>query len=89
MIDAKYSAVVGSACSFVCEAGSDREDRSSDVCYVGDTRWSFSAKMMTTSCTIISSVSCHNATRVSLSKNVSNREKDDFKRGKELLANIS
>ena len=37
-IDARYAAVVGSACSCVFEAGSDREDRSSDVCYVGNTR---------------------------------------------------
>ena len=63
MIDAKYSAVVGSACSCECEAGSDREVRSSDVCYVGDTRWSFSAKIRTASCAlVISSVSCHMAT---------------------------
>ena len=38
------AAVVGSACTCVFEAGSDREERSSDVCYVGDTRWSFSVK---------------------------------------------
>ena len=38
MIDAVYGAVVGSACSCVFDAGSDREDRSLDVCYVGDTR---------------------------------------------------
>ena len=33
-----YSAVVGSASSCIFEIGSDREDTSSDVCYVGDTR---------------------------------------------------
>ena len=38
VMDAVYTAVVGSACSCVLEAGSDREDRASDVCYVGDTR---------------------------------------------------
>ena len=38
MIHAMYIAVVGSACSCVFEAGSGREDRSSDVCYVGDTQ---------------------------------------------------
>ena len=37
--------------------GSDREGRSSDVCYVGDTRQSFSV--------IISSELCHIATRLS------------------------
>ena len=30
--------VVGPACSCILEASSDREDRSLDVCYVGDTR---------------------------------------------------
>ena len=35
--------MVGSACSYVFEAGSDRADRS-DVCNVGDTRKSFSEK---------------------------------------------
>ena len=30
-VDARYSAVAGSACSCVFEAGSDREDRSSDM----------------------------------------------------------
>ena len=39
MIDARYSAVVGSACSCVLEVGSDHEDRSSDGRYVGDTRY--------------------------------------------------
>ena len=34
--------VIGSACSCVFEAGSDREDTSSDACYVGDTRYSSS-----------------------------------------------
>ena len=39
VMDAVYTAVVGSACTGrVLDAGSDREDRSSDVCYVGDTR---------------------------------------------------
>ena len=49
IVNQNQSAVVGSACPCVFEAGCDREDRSSDVCYVGDTRWSFSAKkrMMT------------------------------------------
>ena len=42
-MDVVYT-VVGSACSRVLDAGSDREDRSSDVCYVGDTRESFSEK---------------------------------------------
>ena len=40
--------VVGSACSCVLEAGSDRESRSFDVCFVGDTRQSLSAFNMTT-----------------------------------------
>ena len=40
--------VVGSACSCVLEAGSDRENRSSDVCFVGDTRQSLSAFNMMT-----------------------------------------
>ena len=31
-------AVVGSGATCVFEAGSDRKDGSSDVCYVGDTR---------------------------------------------------
>ena len=44
MIDAGFSVVVGSACSCAFEAGSDREDRSSDVCHVGDTRLSVSVK---------------------------------------------
>ena len=35
-MDAVQTALVCSACSSVLEAGSDREDRSSDVCYVGD-----------------------------------------------------
>ena len=34
----------GSACSGVLEAGSDREETPSDVCFVGDTRQSLSAK---------------------------------------------
>ena len=42
-MDAVYIAVVGSACSCVLEVGSDREGRSSDVCYIGDTRETFSA----------------------------------------------
>ena len=42
--DANYLAVVDSACSCVFEAGSDREDKSSYVCYVGDTRQSFSVR---------------------------------------------
>ena len=41
-LDAKYSVVVVSACSCVFEAGSDRADRSSDACNVGDTRKSLS-----------------------------------------------
>ena len=41
---AQDSAVDGSACSCVLETGSAREDRSSDVCNVGDTRKSFSEK---------------------------------------------
>ena len=44
VVDAGYTAVVGSACPCVVEADSDCEDRSSDVGYVGDTRWSFSVK---------------------------------------------
>ena len=44
MTDARSTAVVGSACSCVLEASSDREDRSLDVCCVGDTRQSVSAK---------------------------------------------
>ena len=36
VIDAGYAAVVGSAFSCVLDAGSDREDRFFDVCYVGD-----------------------------------------------------
>ena len=36
MMDAVHTAVVGSA--RVLDAPSDREDRSSDVCYVGDTQ---------------------------------------------------
>ena len=43
MIDAVETAV-GSACSCVLEAGSDRQDRFLDVCCVGDTRYSFSEK---------------------------------------------
>ena len=63
-INARCSAVVGSALSCVFDAGSDRADRSSDVCYVGDTRQSFSAKkVMAAPCTfIISAESCHIAT---------------------------
>ena len=39
VIAAKYSAVVGSArFGRVFDAGSAREDRSSDVSYIGDTR---------------------------------------------------
>ena len=38
------TAVVGSGASCVFEAGSDRKDGSSYVCYVGDTRWSLSVK---------------------------------------------
>ena len=38
VVDAVYTAVVGSACSCVLEAGSDRVDRSSSVCYESDTR---------------------------------------------------
>ena len=42
-MDAVWTAVVGSARTGpALDAGSDREDRSSDVCYVGDTRKSFS-----------------------------------------------
>ena len=38
------TAVVGSArAGLKLDAGSDREDRSSDVRHVGDARWSFSA----------------------------------------------
>ena len=38
-MDAGRTAVVGSTrTGRVLDAGSDREDRSSDVCYVGDTR---------------------------------------------------
>ena len=59
VIDAGFSAVVGSACSCVLAAGPDREDRSSDVCYVGDTRQSFSEKMMTTSCTHLCRIVSH------------------------------
>ena len=38
MMDAVFSAVVGSARTRVLNASSDREDRSSDVCYVDDSR---------------------------------------------------
>ena len=45
MMDVECTAVVDSACSgHVLDAGSAREDRSSDVCFVRDTRWSFSEK---------------------------------------------
>ena len=38
-VDAVCTAVVGSSCTGrVLDAGSDREDRSFDVCHVGDTR---------------------------------------------------
>ena len=43
-MDAVKTAVVGSARTRGLEAGSDREDRSSDVCYDGDIRSSFSEK---------------------------------------------
>ena len=44
-MDVVCTAVVGSArTGRVLDAGSDREDRSSDVCYVGDTQWSFTEK---------------------------------------------
>ena len=42
VIDGGYTAVVGSVCPFVFEAGSGCKDRSSDVCSVGDTRLSVS-----------------------------------------------
>ena len=64
VMDAGFTAVVGSAVPCLFKAGSDCKDRSSDVCYVGDTRQSFSIKMMTSLCTvIISAESCHIATR--------------------------
>ena len=45
VVDAVCTAVVGPArTGRVLDAGSDREDRSSDVCCVGDTRLSFFAK---------------------------------------------
>ena len=45
VMDAVCTAVVRSArTGRVLDAGSDREDRSSHVCHVGDTRWSFSQK---------------------------------------------
>ena len=44
VVDAGYTAVVGAVCPCVFEAGSDCKDGSSDVSYVGDTRWSFSEK---------------------------------------------
>ena len=45
VVDAVCTAVVGSArTGRVHDAFSDREDTSSDVCYVGDTRKSFSEK---------------------------------------------
>ena len=37
-MEAVCTAVVGSVSSGVLEEGSDREDRSSDICHVGDTR---------------------------------------------------
>ena len=37
-MEAVCIAVVRSLSSCVLEAGSDREDRSSDICHVGDTR---------------------------------------------------
>ena len=48
--DAAFCAVVGSARTRVLDAGSDSDYRSSDVCFVGGTRKSFSEKMMTASC---------------------------------------
>ena len=56
VVDAVCTAVVGSLrTGLVLDAGSDREDRSSDVCFIGDTRKPFSKKkMMTASCTLIS-----------------------------------
>ena len=42
VMDAVYTAVVGTARTRALDAGSDREDRSSDVCHAGDTRQSFS-----------------------------------------------
>ena len=65
----------GSACSCVFEAGSDREERSSDVRYVGENTIVFlwTDKWMTTPCTLIIFVmqqerlilltSCHIATK--------------------------
>ena len=71
VIGARYSAVVGCACSCVFEPGSDRAHRSSDACDVGETR-QFSVKnMMTASCTlIISSKSCHIATLTHVSRSM-------------------
>ena len=46
VVDAVCTAVVGAArTGRVLDAGSAREDRSSDVCCIGDTRQSFSEKM--------------------------------------------
>ena len=51
-MDAVCAAVVGSArTGRVLDAGSARKDRSSDVCYVGDTIVIYLRKMMTASCT--------------------------------------
>ena len=67
VMDAGNTAVVGSACPCVFEAGSDCEDRSSDVCYVGDTLWSFSVKKHHLAL-VISAESCHIATCLCLER---------------------
>ena len=63
VVDAVCTAVVGSArTGRVLDAASDREDRSSEVCYAGDTRDSYShslKKMMTACCTLIISAEQH------------------------------
>ena len=38
VIDAVYIAVVGSGCPCIFEAGSYWKDRSSNVCYIGETQ---------------------------------------------------
>ena len=58
VVDGVRTAVAASArTGRVLAAGSAREDRFSDVCYVGDTRSSFSEKKRTTaSCALVISV---------------------------------
>ena len=60
MVDAGRTAVVASdRTGLERDAGPDREDRSSDICHVGDTRLSFYEDAMTASCTLIISAEQH------------------------------